>query len=91
MTLELISQFRIKVSQWFEKSLGALWALQSTKNELKKLKEPFAVSKLKPKKAKERSRAADARVDNRSFYAAGRRDGKNKKIIFKKEKSENHK
>jgi hypothetical protein len=53
MALELISQFKIKISQWFEESLGALWALQSTRNELKKLKEPFAVSKIKPKKAKE--------------------------------------
>jgi hypothetical protein len=53
MALEFISRFKIKAGQWFEESLGALWALQSTRNELKKLKDPFAVSKIKTKKAKE--------------------------------------
>jgi hypothetical protein len=50
--VELIHQVKIKVSQWLE-SVDALRALRSTRNELKKLKEPFAVSKIKPKKAKE--------------------------------------
>jgi len=53
MALEAINKVRIKVSQWFENSLGALWALASTRSELKKLGHPFAVSRIKPKKAKE--------------------------------------
>jgi hypothetical protein len=60
MVLELFNKARIKVNQWFETSLGALWALESTRSELKKLKEPFAVSKARPKKAKEPKKAVVA-------------------------------
>jgi len=66
MALELINKVRIKVSQWFEVSLGALWALESTRSELKKLKEPFAVSKTKPKKAKEPKKAIVVHQGTRS-------------------------
>jgi hypothetical protein len=45
---EMLNQFRLKTQLWFDQSLGAWFALRSTRSEMQKLAEPFAVSSSKP-------------------------------------------